>query len=170
MSEPFVGEIRLVGFNFAPQGWQFCDGSLISISQNEVLFVLLGTTYGGDGQTTFALPDLRGRAAISQGNNGDGHSYVMGQVGGQESVLLTTGQIPSHVHSIQVSTASGQTPGPSGQTFAANTQIEPYELSSGSTSGVMLGPDGGGTTHENRMPYLAMNYIISLFGIFPSQN
>jgi len=171
MSDPYVGEIRVVGFNFAPVGWAFCDGSLLAISESEVLFVLLGTTYGGDGVNTFALPDLRGRGAICQGTNSvDGNTYVMGQKAGLESVTLTTAQIPAHTHSIGASSADAQNPSPSGQTFAANSQIEPYETSAGAASGVMLGPNNGNQPHENRMPFVAMNYIISLFGVFPSQS
>jgi microcystin-dependent protein len=168
MSNPYVGEIRLTGINFAPEGWVFCDGSLLSIAEFSPLFDLLGTTYGGDGQSTFAVPDLRGRSPIHQGT-GAGFTYVIGQKAGSESVALTTSQIPGHTHTIGASTADAQTPAPGGQTFAASTQIEPYETSAAATSGAILALNTGNQAHENRMPYLAMNYIIALFGVFPSQ-
>jgi len=169
MATPYVGEIRLTGFNFAPEGWQLCNGSLLPIDEFTTLFQLLGTTYGGDGQTTFALPDLRGRSPIHQGTGGGG-TYALGQIAGSESVVLTTLEIPAHTHTIGATSAGGQTSSPSGQTFAANSQIEQYETSAGSFSGPILALNSGGQGHENRMPYVAMNYIISLFGIFPSQS
>ena len=170
MSDPYVGEIRLVGFQFAPENWAFCDGSLLSISQNDVLFALIGTTYGGDGVNTFALPDLRGRAPLHMGTY-QGTTYVIGQKAGTETVTLITSNLPAHAHTIGANSGDAQNPSPTGNTFAASSSIEPYETSATGTSGPILGPNGGAAQpHQNLMPYLTMNYIISLFGIFPSQS
>jgi microcystin-dependent protein len=170
MSDPYVGEIRLVGFAFAPEGWSFCDGSLISIANSDVLFNLIGTTYGGDGVNTFALPDLRGRAPLHMGSY-QGTSYVIGQKAGTEQVALITGNLPSHSHTVGANSAAAQNPLPTGNTFAANNTIDPYETSGPGVSGPILAPNGGGAIpHENLMPYLTMNYIISLFGVYPSQS
>ena len=170
MSEPFVGEIRMFAGNFPPNGWLFCDGALLSIAQNEVLFDLIGTTYGGDGQTTYALPDLRGRVPIHQGNNGQG-PYVIGQSGGVETVTLTAGQLPPHSHAWNASTnAALSTKGPTDalgtstmNMYGAGTPNMPMEPSA-------VAAVGGNQPHENMAPFTAINYIISLFGIFPSQN
>jgi microcystin-dependent protein len=169
MSQPYVGEVRMVGFQFAPVGWQYCDGSLLSISEYEALFTLIGTTYGGDGQTTFAVPDLRGRSPIHYGTSSQG-SYILGTRGGVETVTLSLNQIPLHAHQIGATTAAGQSSSPSGQTFAANSQLGPYEPTGASASAPILGLDGGNSPHENLMPYLAVNYVISLYGVYPSQN
>jgi microcystin-dependent protein len=168
MSEPYVGEIRSVGFNFAPVNWAFCNGALLPISQFEVLFTLLGTTYGGDGQTTFALPDLRGRTPFHQGSGG-GASYVMGQEGGVETVPLLATQIPSHVHPIGVQNGRGDVSSPIGALFAASSEDQ-YAASGSSASGAILSAAGGSQPHSNLQPFLCVNYIISLFGIFPSQS
>jgi microcystin-dependent protein len=172
MANPYVGEIRIFAGNFAPQGWAFCDGSILSIAENEVLFVLIGTTYGGDGQSTFGLPDLRGRLPIHQGDG-----YVIGALGGSETVTLTSAELPAHNHSVHSSTAHGNTSSPAGALWAADGTgvAAPYRKpASGGTAVALAGgtvaPSGGGQPHENRQPVLAMNYIISLFGIFPSQN
>jgi microcystin-dependent protein len=174
MAQPFLGEIRLVGFNFAPQGWAFCDGSLLGISEYEALFVLIGTTYGGDGQTTFGLPDLRGRVAIHQGNNGTS-TYVIGQDFGEETVSLTANQMPEHTHPVVVAlteterTAGGHYPASTSTGAGAygpsdpNANIPTVQMDPTSTTGL-------GGPHENRQPFLAMNYVIALLGIFPSQN
>jgi microcystin-dependent protein len=169
MGEPYVGEIRLVGFNFPPVNWALCNGSLISIAENPALFQLLGTTYGGDGQTTFALPDLRGRVPIHVGNG-----FVQGQLAGTESVTLNSQQIPTHTHSsTQCSSKAGTTGTPAAGTTWAVSSVG--QLYSGNPPSVnmaagALANAGGGQPHENRQPSLAINYIISLFGIFPSQN
>jgi microcystin-dependent protein len=176
MGSPYVGEIRLFAGNFAPVGWDFCDGRLIAISQNETLFNLIGTTYGGDGQSTFGLPDLRGRVPVHVGQGNGLSNYVMAQRGGVENVLLATSQIPAHTH-----TFSGATQGTS--VSAVNRllstdpggAIAPYfkpPLSNG-RPGTMnanaISAFGGGTPHDNLQPFVVINYIISLFGIFPSQ-
>ena len=166
--DPYVGEIRLVAFNFAPQGWAFCDGSLLSIGEFPVLFDLIGTTYGGNGVSNFQLPDLRGRAAMHQGDG-----YVIGSVGGSENVTLSTGTIPSHSHLLQVSGALGNQTTPAGHFPAVATMglghvygaTPNVDMSSNS-----VGIAGSGQPHENMQPFLTMNYVISLFGVFPSQN
>jgi microcystin-dependent protein len=175
MAQPYVGEIRMFAGNFPPNGWMFCEGQQLPISENEVLFQLIGTMYGGDGQSTFALPDLRGRIPIHFGNGPDGVNYPQTQQAGVEEVTLTMQQIPVHTHPMVVA-ASGQT-----QTPAANTSLA---LADGGPGGVkMFGPapadtplkndnivpTGGSQPHTNFMPYLCVNFVISLFGIFPSQ-
>lgn len=171
MSSPFIGEIRMFGGNFAPAGWAFCDGSLQAISQNDALFNLIGTTYGGDGTSTFALPDLRGRIPIHMGTGSSGTTYVIGQRAGTETVTLTTNQIPSHSHVPQGSSASGNQPSPAGGVWAASSLNE-YTATAADTNmnASTIGLDGGSQPHGNLMPYLAINFIISLFGIFPSAN
>jgi microcystin-dependent protein len=166
MGEPYVGEIRMFAGNFAPNGWMFCDGQLLPISENETLFILLGTTYGGDGQSTFALPDLRGRLPTHMGNG-----FTLGEAAGVEEVTLTTQQIPIHTHPL-LCAASGGTPnsnpaggywGPSDQTqystAASTVQMGNPAITSGIT--------GGSQPHTNFMPYLCVDFIISLFGVFP---
>jgi len=178
MSEPFVGEIRMFGGNFAPVGWAFCDGQLMPISENDVLFNLIGTTYGGDGQETFALPNLQSRVPIHQGTNPqNGIAYSLGETGGVEQVTLTTQQIPAHTHSVAATTAAtGQTLSPQNAIFASATSsqagVNTYLVAPADTS---LNPasiqlSGGSQPHDNHQPYLVLNFIISLFGIFPSQN
>lgn len=167
MSDPYVGEIRLFAGNFAPVGWAFCDGQVLPISQFEVLFELIGTTYGGDGQSTFALPDLRGRVPLHQGNG-----YVQGQQGGQETVTLSAGQMPAHRHAMLASTSpASATQGPS-QALGSSGTMKFY--GSGAPTMAMdanaLAPAGGTQPHDNMPPFVALNHIISLFGIFPSQN
>jgi microcystin-dependent protein len=169
--QPFVGEIAIVGFNFEPNGWAFCDGRLMAISQDDALFALIGTTYGGDGQTTFALPDLRGRVPIHQGSNGFG-SFVMGQTGGEETVTLTINQIPIHEHTISGQSGLGSTAIPTGGVWASQSQLNVYSSASADTpmNPASISTAGGSQPHDNRSPFLTVNYIISLFGIFPSQN
>jgi microcystin-dependent protein len=164
MSTPYVGEIRLVGFNFAPQGWVLCQGQLLSIAEYDTLYVLLGTTYGGDGQTTFGVPDLQGRGAIHQGS-----SYVIGTKSGTENVTLLTTQLPQHAHQITAQGGSGSTTSPGGGFFAGSAEDQ-YASAASATSATMLTNIGGSLPHDNLMPYLCLNYIISLFGIFPSQS
>lgn len=166
MSEPFLGEIRPFGFNFAPRGWAACDGQVLPILQNQALFSLLGTTYGGDGRTTFALPDLRGRAAMHVGA-----SNPQGQSAGSETVQLTINQIPSHTHSVSCSNAAGNQAGPAGGFWAQDNQS--YKLySNSSDSALAAGAVGavGGQPHPNLQPYLCVNFCIALQGIFPSRN
>jgi len=169
MSSPYVGEIRLVGFNFAPSGWQMCNGQLLSISNYEVLFNLIGTTYGGDGQNTFALPDLRSRTPIHTGTGG-GQTYVIGQQGGVENVTLTTAQLPVHNHPFTAQGGGGTSAAPAGN-FLAGSSLGQYAPTPGtSTSGNVLGAAGGAQPHNNLMPYLTVNFVISLFGVYPSRN
>jgi microcystin-dependent protein len=173
MSSPFVGEIRMFGGSFAPAGWAFCNGALIPISENETLFNLIGTTYGGDGQSTFALPDLRGCIPIHQGQGpGISQSYVIGERAGVEAVTLTTQQIPGHNHNMLASTAAATNPSPNGNILAASPTISSYvidvagpQLAAGAVQGT-----GGSQPHENLMPFQCISFIISLFGVFPSQN
>ena len=170
MSNPFVGEIRLFAGNFAPQGWAFCDGQLLSIATNEVLFNLIGTTYGGDGQNTYALPDLRGRVPVHQGN-GQGLQSIIGQLGGVETVTLTPSQLPQHSHVLVGTSATATSGAPAGAALAATTASSygpgPATVPMATEA---IGPQGGSQPHENMAPFTAINYIISLFGIFPSQN
>jgi len=169
MSEPYVGEIRIFAGNFAPNGWAFCDGQLMAISENDTLFNLIGTTYGGDGQNTFALPDLRGRLPLHQGTGG-GSSYVIGQPGGAETVLLTTSQIPSHAHLALASVNNASTANASG-VVAQTPTYTPYVGTAPDTplATAAIAPTGGSQAHTNFQPYLCLNYIISLFGVYPSQ-
>ena len=171
MGEPFVGEIRIFAGSFAPSGWAFCDGSPLPISENDTLFNLIGTTYGGDGQTTFNLPDLRGRVPIHQGQ-GQAGNYVIGEAGGVESVTLSSQQIPAHNHTMMASTDNGQQPQPTGGYLAQTNPGFPYvavsqpfvQLNSGAAA-----PVGGSQPHENMAPSLVISYIISLFGVYPQQ-
>ena len=173
MGEPYVGEIRMFGGNFPPSGWAFCDGSLLPISENETLFNLIGTTYGGDGQSTFALPNLQGRAPTHAGQGpGISQTYQLGESGGVESVTLTTQQIPTHNHAMLASNANGQQPQPTNGYLAQTNPGFPYVALSQpfkQLAANSIGPAGGSQPHENMAPFLAINFIISLFGVFPSQ-
>lgn len=169
MAQPYVGEIRMFGGNFAIAGWAFCDGSLLPISENITLFQLIGTTYGGDGQTTFALPDLRGRVPLHQGQGSGLSNYVLAQSGGVESVTLTQNQIPIHTHTPMASN-TGASDNPANNFWANSPTGKPYsaapptvQMNTGTIS-----PVGGSQPHENMIPFLCVTYIISLFGIFPS--
>ena len=165
MAQPYVGEIRMFAGNFAPAGWMFCEGQLLPISENETLFNLIGTTYGGDGQNTFALPDLRGRLPIHLGNG-----FVLAETGGVETVTLTVQQIPSHSHPMIASTNSATVAGAAGNILAQTPSYTPYIAANLNTalSPVSVGSTGGSQPHSNFQPYLCVNFIISLFGIFPS--
>jgi microcystin-dependent protein len=165
MSSPYVGEIRIFAGNFAPAGWAFCNGATIPISENDTLFTLIGTTYGGDGQETFNLPDLQGRAPMHVGN-----SHVQGEQGGVETVTLSVQQIPSHTHAPLAS----MDPAAQKQVTSKVMGRAPAEAYASEFTGAALNTQsisvvGGSQPHENMQPYLAMNYIISLFGIFPHQ-
>jgi microcystin-dependent protein len=170
MSSPFIGEIRMFGGNFAPAGWMFCDGSLLDISQYDTLFNLIGTTYGGDGQATFALPDLRGRLPLHMGTGSSGTSYTLAQSLGVESVTLVTQQLPSHDHPLIASTSVADLSSANGAFLAQPQVLTPYSASPGNVSldASSLGNDGGGQPHTNLQPYLCISFIISLFGIYPS--
>ena len=170
MANPFVGEIRMFGSNFAPVGWAFCSGQLLPISQYDTLFNLIGTTYGGDGQNTFALPDLQGRVPIHQGTARSGTPYVIGQSGGSETVTLTTAQLPSHRHAF-VGGAVGAT-APAGHSLAS-PQKDTLYTSGAPTGQLATGANvsaGGSQPHDNMMPSQCINFIISLFGVYPSQS
>lgn len=172
MSEPFLGEIRMFGFTFAPQGWALCDGQLLPISQNQALFALLGTTYGGDGTTTFALPNLQSRVPIHRGQGAGLSSYVAGQAGGTETVKLTAAQMPTHTHSVKASSSAAASGKPEGSALAQSASHIYTAQPDTSTvmNAKMLGAAGGSAPHGNIQPYLAVNFCIALAGIFPSQN
>ncbi len=172
MSDPYVGEIRSVGFNFAPVGWAFCNGAILPINQYEVLFTLIGTTYGGDGQSTFALPDLQGRAPVHQGTLSGGSTYTIGTKGGEESVTLTTNQIPAHTHSIAANALPGGLLSPESAFLAGGATASRYVSDPPATpmSDGTVGLAGGSQPHENRQPLLCVNFIIAFQGIFPSQS
>jgi len=202
--EPFLGEIKMFGGNFAPRGYAFCQGQLLSIAQNSALFSLLGTTYGGNGQTTFGLPDLRGRVPVGQGSGGGLSPVVLGEVGGGENVTLTLNQMPTHNHTVTFAgqvTATGQAaipatasatattqaapgtgtvlgpiaaggrPGSLYATSAAETTLAPFNIScSGNVPAATVGLSGGSQPVSVRNPYLGINFIIALEGVFPSRN
>jgi len=168
MSNPFIGEIRVFGFNFAPRGWAMCNGQLLAISQNTALFSLLGTTYGGNGQTTFALPYLRSRVAIHNGQGPGLSSYVMGQTAGVENVTLLVSEIPQHTHAVQCSTDDGNSGVPTNNFPAAFGQPI-YTTTPNSVAG-QTAPAGSNLPHTNVQPYLTVNFCIALQGIFPSRS
>jgi microcystin-dependent protein len=174
MSEPFLGEIRIFAGNFAPQGWAMCNGQIMSISQNTALFSLLGTTYGGNGQSTFALPDLRGRVVMHMGSGPGLSSYTEGQVGGNESVAITVNQMPAHGHTPQCTNNTADSSSPGGGVWATDGAGVTGEYSTGAPNAPMnpaaIGPTGSNQAHENRQPFLVINYIIALQGIFPARN
>ena len=165
MAIPYVGEIRMFAGNFAPAGWMFCDGSLLPISENETLFQLIGTTYGGDGQSTFGLPDLRGRLPVHQGNG-----FVLAETGGVEEVTLTVNQIPAHTHAMLASTNVSQDTSPSGKVLGQSGSALLYiqDTTDSNMSPQAVTSVGGSQSHTNFQPYLCVSFIISLFGIFPS--
>jgi microcystin-dependent protein len=172
VSEPFLGEIRMFGFNFAPQGWALCDGQVLPISQNEALFALLGTTYGGDGTTTFALPNLQSRVPIHQGHGAGLSNYVAGHAGGTETVKLTATQMPSHTHSVEASSSAATSNTPKGSALAQSASHIYTAQPDTSTvmNANMIGHSGGSAPHTNIQPYLAVNFCIALTGIFPAQS
>ena len=167
MAQPYVGEIRMFAGNFAPAGWMFCEGQLLPISENETLFQLIGTTYGGDGQSTFALPDLRGRIPVHQGNG-----FILAETGGAEEITLTVNQIPVHSHALLASNDTGTANAPNNNVLAATTGAT--TLAYGTDNPILplsptsVGPIGGSQPHTNFQPYLCVDFIISLFGLFPS--
>jgi len=165
MAQPYVGEIRMFAGNFAPAGWMFCEGQLLPISENEILFQLIGTTYGGDGQSTFALPDLRGRIPLHQGSG-----FILAETGGAEQITLTVSQIPSHTHAFLAAATAGDQVSPGGLLSANSFNVTPYinDVANGNMSAAAISPVGGSQPHNNFQPYLCVDFIISLFGIFPS--
>jgi microcystin-dependent protein len=167
VAQPYVGEIRMFAGNFAPAGWMFCEGQLLPISENETLFQLIGTTYGGDGQSTFALPDLRGRIPVHQGNG-----FILAETGGAEEITLTVQQIAAHSHALlgTANLATGNAPENAAPASTTGTTIFPYGTDQPLTSlhPSSVGSVGGSQPHTNFQPYLCVDFIISLFGIFPS--
>ncbi len=173
MSEPFVGEVRMFAGNFAPRGWAFCDGQLLAVSQNDALFSLLGTIYGGDGRTTFGLPDMRGRLAIHAGSGPGLSPRRLGAKAGSENETLTVNQLPSHTHDVHASNAAGSSTNPTGN-FARDTAGSDIYIQDLSATNTALNSNaisnvGGSRSHTNLMPFLCINYIIALFGIYPSR-
>lgn len=167
MGEPFLGEIRMFGFNFPPKGWAKCDGQLLPINQNQALFALLGTTYGGNGQTTFALPDLRGRASLHRGT-----TFAQGQAGGAASHTLAATEMPAHTHTAQAANMPGTAASPFGASWGVQTATRSYATGtpSAAMNAAAVRARGNGQPHENRSPYLVVNICIALQGLFPSQN
>ena len=166
MAQPYVGEIRMFAGNFAPAGWQFCEGQLLPISEYETLFNLIGTTYGGDGESTFALPDLRGRIPLHQGNG-----FTLAETGGAEEITLTVNQIPAHSHPVLGATREGNRTEPSGATWATAAMEKPYiaAVPNVNMATQAIGSTGGSQPHNNFQPYLCVDFIMSMYGIFPSQ-
>jgi len=181
MADPFLGEIRMVGFNFAPVGWALCNGQTLSISQYSALFALLGTSFGGNGTTTFNLPDMQGRVPINAGSGAGLSPYILGQSGGTENVTLSTPQMPSHTHLANISNLAGTVSNPTNATLAQSntgTAREPNlnvpnfvtTAPTGALAPTTIGPSGGNLPHPNLQPYLTVYFIIALNGIFPSRN
>lgn len=175
--DPFLGEIKMVGFPYAPNGWAFCNGQMLSIANNSALFALLGTQFGGDGMNTFALPDLRSRVPVHQGQGSGLQAYAMGQAGGAEAVTLQIQQMPTHAHRMTVDASVGNTNAPSGNNLAptenpaGDTPLNSFTTGNAAdpvqVNAATIAPQGGSQPHENRQPYLTVNFIIALQGIFP---
>ena len=166
MAQPYVGEVRMFGGNFAPAGWMFCEGQLLPISENETLFTLIGTTYGGDGQSTFGLPDLRGRIPIHQGNG-----FILAETIGAEEITLTANQTPAHAHAFVGTSSTASAASPANGVLASPSNIDlyrPVTVPGVAMAANALAPQGGSQPHTNFQPYLCVSFIISLFGIFPS--
>ncbi|MGB0561977.1 MAG: phage tail protein [Spirulinaceae cyanobacterium] len=174
MSEPFLGQIQPFAFNFAPRGWAMCNGQLLPIAQNTALFSLIGTIYGGDGRTTFALPDLRGRTALHQGNGPGLSNRTIGSKGGEERVTLNITEIPSHGHSARAQNGGGNAASPQNAVWAEDQIVgaQPYSTTAPniSMSGNAIGDTGGGQPHDNMQPFLVITYCIALIGIYPSRS
>lgn len=170
MSEPFLAEIKIFGFNFPPRGWALCDGQILPINQNQSLFSLLGTTYGGDGRTTFALPDLRGRVPVHVGSNNAGGNVTLGQSAGEEAVVLSAGALPAHSHGLRATAAAADSGDPSGNVLAGS-EADLYALPG---TLVEMAPqavtEAGGQPHNNMQPFLTLNFAIALQGLFPPRN
>jgi len=168
MSEPFLAEIRIVAFNFPPRSWALCDGQILPINQNQSLYSLLGTTYGGDGRTSFALPDLRGRTPLHFDS-----SHQLGQKAGEEAHVLTNAEIPGHTHQLQVSNATADNAVPDGRVLARSTTTDPNWTTPGATVNMAseaITVTGNGQGHQNMQPFLTLNFCIALQGLFPSRN
>ena len=171
MPEPYIGEIRMFAGNFAPNGWMFCEGQTLPISENDALFTLIGTTYGGDGQETFNLPNLASRVPIHMGTGPDGTNYQIAEMAGTETVTLTTQQIPNHTHPLSASTSAGAVNSPANKVIAASPSVTIFVEDSpdNNLNPNSVTPAGGSQPHENCQPFLCINFILSLFGVFPSQ-
>jgi len=172
MSEPFIGEIRMFAGNFAPVGWALCDGQLLPISGNEALFSLLGTTYGGDGQATFGLPDLRGRIPVHMGTGPGLSNRILGERSGAETITLTSGQLPAHSHHFIGTDELANTPNATRAVVAKSTTADVYinEAPSVSLAAAAVSSSGGGQSHDNLMPSLCVSFIIAMFGVYPPRN
>ena len=171
MSQPFLGEVMIVAFNFAPRGWALCNGQLLLINQNQALFSLLGTIYGGDGQTTFALPDLRGRIPLHMGQGAGLSNRIIGEMSGTETVTVITNQLPGHTHNAMGQSGNGNQSSPAGGVWAASSLNEYSNAAANTTmNAAAIGPAGGNQPHANVMPFQCVNFIIALEGIFPSRN
>ena len=170
MSEPYIGEIRIFAGNFAPNGWSFCEGQILLISENDALFALIGTTYGGNGQTTFALPDLRGRIPVHQGQGPGLQNYPLATQTGAEQVTVTTNQMPVHSHALLASQTSAGSAIAKNNVLAKSTAVKLYiqDTPTAALAANMVGAQGGSQPHTNVQPYLCLNFIISLYGIYPS--
>jgi microcystin-dependent protein len=170
MPEPYVGEIRMFGGNFAPNGWMLCEGQQMAISENETLFQLIGTTYGGDGENTFNLPNLASRIPVHKGTGPEGITYQIGEMSGTEQVTLTSQQIPIHTHSMLGTTNTATAQAPTANTVAKSTQIDLFinAQPGDAMNPQAITPVGGSQPHENVQPFLCINFIISLFGVYPS--
>ncbi len=171
MAEPFVAEIRIFGFNFAPTGWAFCDGQLLPISQNTALFSLLGTTYGGDGKSTFALPNLQGRAPMHPGQGPGLSLHDLGESGGSDTVTLLTSELPGHGHALMASNQPAEDASPAGEALGRSVGAALYQTNTAQNLVAMapeaVAPSGGGQPHNNLMPYLTLTFCIALQGVFP---
>jgi microcystin-dependent protein len=172
MSEPFIGQVMLFAGNFAPRGWAFCNGQILSIAQNTALFSILGTTYGGNGQTTFALPDLRGRVAIGPGQGPGLSNRLLGEASGEETVTLNMEQMPRHAHMAAARSEGGTSAAPANGVWAGSTARDSIYAATPDTTmnPQAIAPTGGSQPHGNMQPYLGVNYIIALEGIYPSRN
>ena len=169
MANPYIGEIRMFAGNFAPSGWEFCSGQLLPIAEYDALFNLIGTTYGGDGQSTFALPDLQGRLPIHSGSNSQS-SYVIGQKAGVETVMVTAAQMPAHTHVRYGSSSTADSRSPSGELPAVSTHAAYGTTTAAPMASTALSSTGGNVPHDNLQPFACVSFIISLFGIFPTQS
>lgn len=168
MSSPYISEIRVFGFNFEPRGWAFCNGQLLAINQNQALFALIGTTYGGNGVTTFALPNLQARVPIHAGTG-----FALGQIGGEESHTLSAAEAPQHTHALRGSSATALTNVPANGALAESLLGQPYHDPDGQNTplaSTAIGPTGGGQPHTNMQPYLVLNVCIALVGVFPTRS
>jgi microcystin-dependent protein len=172
MSEPFIGEIRVVGFGFAPRGWAPCNGQLLAIAQNQALFSILGTTYGGDGRTTFALPNLQGHAALNAGQGPGLSNYALGESGGNGAVTLQANQLPAHTHQAMGNSAAGGANTPQSNVWAASAQGDNWYAPGGDATmnPGAIAPAGGGQPHDNMQPSLSVMFIIALVGIYPPRD